>query len=102
MYTGFQFSISACLRLLIKIFVFHAGNKDKEALAALEGLTPLERLFHDIQTAFKDSNIPMVEYSTLDAGKLARVLPAPLVVKSARLFLERTKARWSRRWADGK
>lgn len=102
MYTGFQFSIRAFIPLLIKIFVFHLGNKDKEALAALESLTPLERLFHDIQTAFEDNNIPMVEYSTLDAGKLARLLPIPLVAKSTRLFLEKTKPRWSRRWADGK
>lgn len=62
----------------------------------------MERLFHDIQTAFEDCNVPMAEYSTLDSGKLARALPAPLVAKSARLFLEKTRARWSRRWAGGK
>lgn len=63
--------------------------------AALAALPPTERLLADVQAAFEAAEVPMSDYTSLDAAGLAWLLPPPVVARSARLFLEEKMAQWS-------
>lgn len=73
------------------------GEPTPESEAALATLPPAERLLHDIGVAFEAADVPMSDYTTLDAEGLARLLPASLIARSARLMLEGARIRWGRR-----
>lgn len=66
-----------------------------EAQAALAALPPTERLLADVQAAFEAADVPMSDYTSLDAGGLAGLLPPSVVARSARLFLEENTTRWA-------
>lgn len=73
------------------------GELSPEAQAALDALSPPERLLHDIQAAFEAADKPMSEYTSLDAEGLARLLSPSLVARAAGLLLRDTRRQWGRR-----
>lgn len=73
------------------------GEQSAEALAALAELSSTERLMHNIQVAFEAADIPLTEYTTLDASGLGRILSPSIVATAARLLLEETRGQWSQR-----
>lgn len=66
-----------------------------EAQAALATLPPTERLLADVQAAFEAADVPMSDYTNLDAAGLACLLPPSVVARSTRLFLEEKIAQWA-------
>ena len=72
-----------------------AAEPSPEAQAALAALPPTERLLADVQAAFEAAEVPMSDYTSLDAAGLACLLPPSVVARSARLFLEEKTAQWA-------
>lgn len=63
----------------------------------MAALSPPERLLHDMQAAFDTADVPMSEYTNLDARGLGRLLPPLLVARLTRVLLEETRSQWTRR-----
>eukprot|EP00904_Undaria_pinnatifida_P014095 jgi/Undpi1/9816/HiC_scaffold_27.g12270.m1 len=77
--------------------VCHQGELSAESQAALDALSPPERLLHDVQAAFEAADKPISEYTSLDAEGLARVLSPSIVARATRLLLGDTRGQWGRR-----
>ncbi|CBJ32377.1 conserved unknown protein [Ectocarpus siliculosus] len=75
--------------------VCQEAEPSPEAQAALEALPPKERLLADVQAAFEAADMPMSEYTALDAGGLARVLSPSIIARAARLVLEEKRLQWT-------
>ncbi|CAM9594694.1 unnamed protein product [Hapterophycus canaliculatus] len=63
--------------------------------AALAALPPPDRLLAEIHAAFEAADVPISEYTNLDARGLSRLLPPSIVARSARLLLENTRLQWA-------